>query len=249
VLRAFGREGCGATLALPFAVQRTLVADPVTEGQPYSDRREAGTELARVLAWLKGRGDVVVLALPRGGVPVASEVARALRVPLDVFLVRKLGLPGHPELAMGAIASGGVRVLNSEVRSCYQIPEAIIDAVARSEQLELERCERAYRNGRPLPELRDRVVVLVDDGIATGSTMKAAVVAVRAHKPSRIIVAVPIGAADTCRDLEDVADEVVCARSPDRFGAVGEWYGDFSPTTDEEVQAFLRDAQAVSRGS
>jgi putative phosphoribosyl transferase len=218
------------------------------ERQPYEDRRHAGAELAKHLTQLKGRPDVVVLALPRGGVPVAYEVARALDAALDVFVVRKLGLPGHPELAMGAIASGGVRVLNEDVVSWYKIPAAAIDEVARTEQAELERRERAYRDGCPLVDLRDRIVVLIDDGLATGSTMKAAVEAVRAHGPSRIVVAVPVGSPETCREFIEVADEIVCARAPDRFAAVGQWYRDFSQTTDEEVHSLLHGVpQATSR--
>jgi putative phosphoribosyl transferase len=199
-------------------------------------------ELATRLNHFRGRRDVVVLALPRGGVPVAYEIARALDAPLDVFVVRKLGVPGHRELAMGAIASGGVRVLSPDVVSWYGIPEAVIDEVARDEQAELERRERTYREGRTPVELRDRVVLLVDDGLATGATMKAAVEAVRAHAPSRIVVAVPVGAPDTCRELEHMADEIVCARSPEFFSAVGQWYVDFSQTTDEEVRDLLHEA-------
>jgi predicted phosphoribosyltransferase len=210
--------------------------------RPYRDRRQAGVELAARLNHFKGRRDVVVLALPRGGVPVAYEIARALDAPLDVFLVRKLGVPGHRELAMGAIASGGVRVLSPDVVSWYGIPDAVIDEVARDEQAELERRERAYREGRMPLELRDRVVLLVDDGLATGASMKAAVEAVRAHAPSRIVVAVPVGAPDTCRELEDVADEIVCARAPEFFSAVGQWYVDFSQTTDQEVRDLLHEA-------
>jgi putative phosphoribosyl transferase len=218
------------------------------ERQPYKDRRHAGAELAGHLKQLKARSDVVVLGLPRGGVPVAYEVARALDAPLDVFGVRKLGLPGHPELAMGAIASGGVRVLNEDVVSWYKIPAAAIDEVARTEQAELERRERAYRDGRAPVDLRDRIVVLIDDGLATGSTMKAAVEAVRAHGPSRIVVAVPVGSPETCREFTEVADEIVCAREPDRFAAVGQWYRDFSQTTDEEVRTLLHGApQTISR--
>jgi putative phosphoribosyl transferase len=213
-----------------------------TEPHPYADRRQAGVELGTRLSHLKGRGDVVVLALPRGGVPVAYEVARALDAPLDVFLVRKLGLPGYPELAMGAIASGGVRVLNDDVVSWYGIPDAAIEQVARQEQAELERRERAYRDNRAPLELRGRVVVLVDDGLATGSTMKAAVEAVRGGEPSRIVVAVPIGSPETCREFAAVADEIVCARAPDQFAAVGQGYRDFSQTTDEEVRALLSGA-------
>jgi putative phosphoribosyl transferase len=217
-----------------------------TSPQPYQDRRSAGVELASRLDKLKGRRDVVVLALPRGGVPVAYEVARALDAPLDVFLVRKLGVPAHRELAMGAIASGGVRVLNADVISWYRVPEAAIEAVAREEQAELERREREYRVGHPAAELDGRIVVLIDDGLATGSTMKAAVEAVRARAPARIVVAVPVGSPDTCREFAGLADEVVCARAPDHFAAVGEWYLDFSQTTDSEVRDLLRQA---SRGA
>ncbi len=210
--------------------------------EPFANRRAAGVELARHLQLYAGRKDVVVLALPRGGVPVAYEVARALGAPLDVFLVRKLGLPGHRELAMGAIASGGVRVLNADVVAWYRIPDAIIDEAAREEQAELERRERVYREGRPAVPLNGKIVLLIDDGLATGSTMKAAVQAVRARGPARILVAVPVGAPDTCRDLEQIADEVVCARAPERFAAVGQWYRDFSQTTDEEVRELLHEA-------
>jgi predicted phosphoribosyltransferase len=207
--------------------------------QTYRDRRHAGMELATRLEHLKGRQDVVVLALPRGGVPVAHEVAQSLQAPLDVFLVRKLGMPGHRELAMGAIASGGVRVLNDEVVSWFGIPQEVIEDVTHVEQVELERREREYRGGGSPVALQDHVVLLVDDGLATGSTMKAAVQAVRAHSPSRIVVAVPVGAPDTCRELAEIADEVICARTPAHFSAVGQWYQDFSETTDEEVRNLL----------
>jgi putative phosphoribosyl transferase len=210
--------------------------------QPYRDRREAGTDLATHLHHLAGRGDVVVLALPRGGVPVAYEVARALGAPLDLFLVRKLGAPGHRELAMGAIASGGVRVLNADVVSWYSIPPSAIDAVAHEEQAELERRERTYRGDRSPIDLAGRVVLLIDDGLATGSTMKAAAQAVRAGGPARIVIAAPVGAPQTCRELAEMADEVVCARTPAYFRAVGEWYRDFRQTTDEEVRELLRAA-------
>ena len=219
---------------------------PYERNQPYRDRRHAGAELAARLRHLKGRTDVVVLALPRGGVPVGYEVARAIEAPLDVFLVRKLGLPGHSELAMGAIASGGVRVLNDEVVSWYRIPQSAIDAVAHQEQKELERREREYRAGRTPLALKGRTVVLVDDGLATGFTMKAAVEALRAHAPGRIIVAVPVGSPDTCHEFADVADEIVCARAPEYFAAVGQWYRDFSQTTDEEVRNLLHDAPALA---
>lgn len=218
--------------------------------RPYEDRREAGAELATRLGHFRGRNDVVVLALPRGGVPVGAEVARALDAPLDIFLVRKLGLPGHPELAMGAIASGGVRVLNHDVVSWYRIPETVIDQAAREEQIELERRERAYRDGRTPAELQDRVVLLIDDGLATGSTMKAAVQAVRARRPARIVVAVPVGSPDTCREFAGIADEIICVRTPEHFSAVGQWYLDFSQTTDDEVRTLLQRASetAARRG-
>ena len=209
--------------------------------EPYRDRRHAGVELARHLADVKGQ-DVVVLALPRGGVPVAFEVARALDAPLDVFVVRKLGLPGHPEFAMGALASGGVRVLNDEVVRLYRIPEQAVDAIAKDERIELERRERAYRSQRPALDVRGRTVVLIDDGLATGSTMKAAVEAVRALSPARIIVAVPVGSPDTCREFAAIADDIICARAPEHFAAVGQWYDDFRQTTDEEVRELLQTA-------
>jgi predicted phosphoribosyltransferase len=204
----------------------------------FADRREAGRELARLLEPVRS-DDIVVLALPRGGVPVAYELASALNAPLDVFLVRKLGTPGHSELAMGAIASGGIRVLNDEVVQALNIPSEQIDAVAAHERAELERRDAAYRQGRPRPELAARTVILVDDGLATGSTMKAAVQAVRRQHPKRVVVAVPVGAPDTCRALAECADEVICARTPQSFSAVGQWYRDFTQTTDEEVTRLL----------
>jgi predicted phosphoribosyltransferase len=204
----------------------------------FADRREAGVVLAEHLRQFAGR-DVVVLALPRGGVPVGYEVARALGARLDVFLVRKLGLPGHPELAMGALASGGVRVLNDDVLTWYPTSPSTIDAVARGEQRELERRERAYRDGRPLVPVEGRMAILVDDGLATGSTMRAAVLAVRRLHPARVVVAVPVGASPTCEALREIADEVVCASTPEPFTAVGLWYDDFSQTTDEEVRQLL----------
>lgn len=209
--------------------------------RPFSDRREAGMELASKLKQYAGRTDVVVLALPRGGVPVAFEVAESLDAPLDIFLVRKLGMPGHPEYAMGAIASGGVRVLSEDVVRAYDIPQSAIDTIARKEREELERREREYRRGAALTDLRGRIVILVDDGLATGSTMKAAVQAVRQHGPARVVVAVPVGAPSTCEEFADVTDETVCARTPEPFSAVGRWYRDFSQTTDEEVQTLLRE--------
>jgi predicted phosphoribosyltransferase len=210
----------------------------------FSDRRHAGAVLADRLKHLANRNDIVVLALPRGGVPVGFEVARALRARLDVFVVRKLGLPGHPEFAMGAIASGDVQVINEDVLESYPVPQAAIEDVARAERLELERRERAYRDGRPLVAIAGRTVILVDDGLATGSTMRAAVLAVRRLHPAHILVAVPVGAWQACQALREAADEVVCAFTPEPFSAVGLWYADFSQTTDEEVRQLLTRANA-----
>jgi predicted phosphoribosyltransferase len=207
--------------------------------QPFRDRVEAGELLAGLLADYRDRDDVVVLALPRGGVPVAREVARALGVPFDVYVVRKLGVPGHEELAMGAIATGGVRQINRDVVDALGIPGNVIDAVAEREQLELERREQTYRGNRGPLLLAGKIVILVDDGLATGSTMRAAVMAARQQQPSRVIVAVPVGAPSTCADLATEADDVVCVRTPDPFVAVGLWYRDFTPTTDHEVRTLL----------
>jgi len=207
--------------------------------RPFADRREAGKELASMLRKYAGRDDLVVLALPRGGVPVAFEIAEALGAPLDIFVVRKLGMPGHPEYAMGAIASGGIRVISDDVIRWYGISPAAIEAVAREELAELERREREYRRGRALTDLREKTVILVDDGLATGSTMRAAVLAVRRLRPGRVVVAVPVGAREMCEALREVADEVVCALTPEPFSAVGLWYIDFSQTTDEEVRHLL----------
>ncbi len=208
----------------------------------FRDRLDAGRRLAARLGAYAGRPDVLVLALPRGGVPIGYEVARVLRVPLDVFLVRKLGLPGQEELAMGAIASGGVRVINDEVVRRLRVAADVVNAVAEEELRELRRREREYRDDRPPPDVRGRTIVLVDDGLATGSTMRAAVAALRSQHPARIVVAVPVGAAETCADIEAEADEVVCAQTPEPFYAVGLWYEDFSQTTDEEVRELLRRA-------
>jgi len=210
----------------------------------FRDRRDAGRKLAQELKEYANRPDVVVLALPRGGVPVAYEVAKALKAPLDIFLVRKLGVPGHEELAMGAIASGGVRVLNDTVVDALNIPERLIDAVAEKEQRELERRERAYRGDRPKPEVRGKTVILVDDGLATGASMRAAVEALRAQDPARIVVAVPTAAPETCEAFEDTVEEVVCAETPQPFFGVGFWYQDFSQTSDEEVRTLLARAQS-----
>jgi len=208
--------------------------------EQFRDRYEAGQVLAQRLASYKGRSDVIVLALPRGGVPVAYAVAAELDAPLDVFLVRKLGTPGHRELAMGAIASGGIRVLNDEVIRWYSIPSSEIERVVREEERELARGENEYRQGRPPADIAHRVVILIDDGLATGSTMRAAVEAVRRKSPSRVVVAVPVGAQSTCAELRSVADEVVCARTPEPFSAVGQWYSNFQQTEDEEVRRLLQ---------
>jgi len=208
--------------------------------QPFIDRHDAGRVLASRLDRYAGRDDVIVLALPRGGVPVAYEVARALGAPMDLFLVRKLGTPGHRELAMGAIASGGIRVLNNDVVRSFGISESAIERVAREEEQELQRREHAYRGGRPAPNLENRIVILIDDGLATGSTMRAAVRAVRQRHPSRVVVAVPVGARDTCAELAVEADEVICARMPEPFSAVGQWYLNFAQTEDDDVRRLLQ---------
>lgn len=211
----------------------------------FADRREAGRQLAALLRPLAGDPDVIVLGLPRGGVPVAYEAAEALDAPLDVFVVRKLGVPGHEEYAMGAIASGGIRVVNHEVVRQLQITAAAIEAVERDERRELERRERLYRGDRPVPSLRDRTVVLVDDGLATGSTMLAAVQAVRTQRPRRIVVAVPVASREACDTLRREADECVCVATPDPFYGVGLWYQNFNQTTDDEVQQLLATARAA----
>jgi predicted phosphoribosyltransferase len=208
------------------------------DGQ-YRDRVEAGRALARHLLKYADQPDVIVLALPRGGVPVAYEVARRLHAPLDVFLVRKLGLPGHEELAMGAIASGGVRVLNDNVVRMLSVPTRVIDAVAQLEQAELQRREALYRVNRPAPQVEGKTVILIDDGLATGSTMRAAAEALRRQNPAKLIVAVPVAAAETCEAFRDLVDEVICAATPEPFHAVGVWYGDFSQTSDDEVRDLL----------
>jgi predicted phosphoribosyltransferase len=208
----------------------------------FRDRADAGRALARRLAGYAKRPDVLVLALPRGGVPVASEVARALHAPLDVFLVRKLGVPGQEELAMGAIATGGVRVINDDVVRLLHIPDEVIDSVAETQWRELERRERAYRDDRPLPDVRGRTVILIDDGLATGSTMRAAVAALRQQGPARLVVAVPVASAATCDDFRSEVDDVVCAQTPEPFYAVGSWYEDFTQTSDAEVHALLEQA-------
>jgi putative phosphoribosyl transferase len=212
--------------------------------QPYfRDRLDAGEKLAQELAAYEDDPNVIVLGLPRGGVPVAFRVAGALGAPLDIFLVRKLGVPGREELAMGAIASGGVRVLNDTVVEALDIPERIIDAVAEREQQELERREEAYRGDRPRPDLEGRICILVDDGLATGASMHAAVTGLRAQNPAEIVVAVPTAAPETCEMFEGEVDAVICAVTPHPFYGVGLWYHDFAQTTDEEVRAYLERAE------
>jgi len=208
----------------------------------YRNRRHAGQVLAQSLTGYARRNDVIVLALPRGGVPVGFEVARALEVPLDVFLVRKLGVPGHEELAMGAIASGGVRVLNPNVVNMLSIDDATIEDKTRSEQAELDRRDKLYRAGRAPPEVKARSVILVDDGLATGATMLAALKALKVQQPARLVVAVPTASREVCEQLRSEADEVVCASTPEPMRAVGRWYEDFSQTSDDEVRSLLAEA-------
>jgi len=215
----------------------------------FRDRKDAGRQLAARLKAYADHPDVLVLALPRGGVPVAYEVAQELDAPLDVFLVRKLGVPGHEELAMGAIASGGVRVINDEVVRYLGIPEVVIDAVAANEQRELERRERAYRGDRPVPDVIGQTVILIDDGLATGATMRAAIASLRQAAAARVIAAVPVGAMSTCRKIGQEADELVCLHTPEPFYGVGQWYSDFSQTSDEEVLALLARAATNSGGA
>jgi predicted phosphoribosyltransferase len=215
----------------------------------FRNRAEAGRALAARLQAYANRTDVLVLALPRGGVPVAFEVAQALDAPLDVFLVRKLGTPGQEELAMGAIASGGVRVLNPWVVDYLGIPDRVIDRITADQQKELERRELAYRDDRPPIEVRKQTVILVDDGLATGSTMRAAVAALKQRHPARIVIAVPVAPAAACRELLEEVDDVVCALSPHQFDGVGRWYEDFSQTSDDEVRALLERAQWQPAGT
>ncbi|HET6387389.1 MAG TPA: phosphoribosyltransferase [Armatimonadota bacterium] len=214
----------------------------------FRDRFDAGRKLAEKLAGYTACSNLLVLALPRGGVPVAFEVARALSAPLDVFTVRKLGVPGQEELAMGATATGGVRVLNEEVISALGIPPEIVNRVEAMEQRELERRERLYRDDRPAPDAAGKTVILVDDGLATGSSMRAGVAALRLQRPARIVIAVPTAAPSTCDELRAEVDEIVCAITPEPFYAVGLWYEDFSQTTDEEVRDLLERSRATTEG-
>ncbi len=205
----------------------------------FSDRNEAGRSLARELARYAGRTDVVVLALPRGGVPIGFEIAHALRAPLDIFLVRKLGVPGQEELAMGAIASGGTMVLNESVFAQLRITPEKIEQVRQRETRELERRERVFRDGHALIPVVDRICILGDDGLATGSTMRAAVLALEKQRPARIVVAVPVASADTCEEFQSLADEVICLYTPEPFMSVGRWYDDFTQLTDDDVRDYL----------
>lgn len=218
-------------------------------GERFRDRREAGRLLGEAVAKSHAAGsDTIVLGLPRGGVPVADEVARAIGAALDVFVVRKLGLPGHEELAIGAIASGGVRVLNSDVLSYYPVPAPVIERIARRQEEELLRREQSYRGNRPPIAVEGKTVIVVDDGLATGATMRAAVEALRKMRAGRIVVAVPVGAPSTCRELANRADDVICLRAPEPFEAVGLWYEDFDQTSDAEVQAILNRGPAGPHG-
>jgi putative phosphoribosyl transferase len=206
----------------------------------YRDRRDAGRQLATRLTAYADRPETIVLALPRGGVPVGYEVAKALHAPLEVFVVRKLGMPGQEELAIGAIASGGVQVLNEDVIRLHRLPASIVEKIAERERLELERRERLYRADRPFPNLNNRIVILVDDGLATGATMRAAVVAVRQQHPARIVVAVPVAAPQVCAEFHLLVDEIICLHTPEAFYGVGLWYEDFSQTSDQEVYDLLK---------
>jgi putative phosphoribosyl transferase len=212
----------------------------------FADRSSAGQQLAEELSTYTEQKDLVVLGLPRGGVPVAFEIAKALEAPLDVFVVRKLGVPSNPELAMGAIASGGIRVLNRDVVNRLGISEEDIERVAEQEREELERREEAYRGARPEVEMENKIVILVDDGLATGATMRAAVNALRERDPERIVVAVPTAPAETCAEFEDVADEIICLTTPRPFFGVGGSYRDFSQTSNDQVRRLLNQADELS---
>ncbi|SEO37946.1 phosphoribosyltransferase [Nitrosovibrio sp. Nv6] len=208
-------------------------------GHYFADRAEAGKMLAEALSAYAGRTDVLVLALPRGGVPVAYEVAKMLAAPMDLWLVRKLGVPGQEELAMGAMAGKDTRILNQEIINILNIDQAAIDAAVAREQKELERRNRHYRQGRPPPDIEGKTIIIIDDGLATGATMRAAIASLRHMGAKRIIAAVPVGAASTCSKVQKEADELVCLFTPEPFYGVGQWYSDFSQTSDEEVLALL----------
>lgn len=209
----------------------------------FENRTKAGEMLAQRLVAYTRRKDAIVLALPRGGVPIGYAVAKALEIPLDVLLVRKLGLPGHEEFAMGAIASGGVCLLQANVMSAYDIPPSTIEAVAQRELHEIERREKLYRGARPAPQMREHVVILADDGLATGSTMQVAVRVARAANPARLIVAVPVGSSEACEKIRSEVDEIICLSIPESFYAVGQWYDDFEQVTDDEVRSYLHEAE------
>jgi putative phosphoribosyl transferase len=228
-------------------VRLNIASGVISQAMIFQDRREAGRKLAARLEVYANRPDVLVLALPRGGVPVAFEVAEALDAPLDIFLVRKLGVPGQEELAMGAIATGGVRVLNEEVVHYLNIPDEVIDAVAAREQMELERREILYRGHRADLDTHGRSIVLVDDGLATGSTMRAAIAALRKQRPARIVVAVPVAAPQTCAEIRMAVNEMVCLTTPEPFQGVGLWYENFSQTTDDEVHELLEKSASKYR--
>jgi putative phosphoribosyl transferase len=211
----------------------------------FKDRVDAGIKLAKELSKYANLSDVLILALPRGGVPVAFEVAKELNVKMDVFIVRKLGVPGNEELAMGAIASDNIRVLNEDVVRSFQIPERVINMVTENERRELERRERTYRGDRPNPEIRGSTIILIDDGLATGATMRAAAAALKTKNPAKIVIAVPTAARDTCEFFRREVDEVICVSTPEPFYGVGAWYEDFSQTTDKEVCELLDKARAL----
>lgn len=216
----------------------------VTSFQGFANRVEAGKMLARALSGYIGRSDILVLALPRGGVPVAYEVARKLSAPLDLWLVRKLGVPGREELALGALAGKNIRVLNDDIIDLLHIDQSVIDAVIGREQAELGRRNRLYRQDRPPPDIKGKTTIIIDDGLATGATMRAAIVSLRQADAAQIIAAVPVGAVSTCRKIEQEVDELVCLHTPEPFYGVGQWYIDFSQTSDEEVLALLASAAA-----
>jgi predicted phosphoribosyltransferase len=220
-----------------------------SQERPFANRMDAGRKLATKLLDYVNCPNVLVLALPRGGVPIAYEVAQALHAPLDIFLVRKLGVPWNEELAIGAIATGGVRVLNPEAMSCSDLSESIIDAVAKRERKELERREHVYRGDRPALDVEGHTVILVDDGLATGATMRAAAIALRRMRPLKIVIAVPVAPPETCEAFRSEVEEVICAITPEPFIAVGAWYSDFSQTSDEEVQQLLEQAWQNQRGN
>jgi predicted phosphoribosyltransferase len=231
-----------SSLAVPFF-------DSLEAAMFFANRSDAGRQLARALQEYTHHPDALVLGLPRGGVPVAFEAAHELHLPLDVFIVRKLGMPGQEELAIGAIASGGIIVLNEDIVHYLQIDDATIHEIAKREAAELSRREQLYRGDRPLPDVHDKTVILIDDGLATGSSMRAAIAALRQMGPKRILVAVPVGAPETCEMLRQEADEVLCLETPEQFFAVGNWYADFSQISDEEVRELLSRAAMEHAGA